>query len=439
MKKFYIPIIICLLIATVQFNGFVMYAATFNLDSTQSKVSLRKERIKTTGEFKGLVILVEFIDTSFTLPNASQRFDEMLNSSHYNYQEARGSARDYFISNSDSTFFPSFNVIGPVKLPKKMSYYGENGENGEDIHAGEMVMDACRLASSYIKFSDYDTNDDGLVDMVYIFFASYSENENPSVKEYIWSHAGNIADYCLILDGKRIGRYACSSEYIGKANAENAQMATIGTFCHEFSHILGLPDFYNTLSNSGLTLGSMSLMDKGNYLDNGRCPAGYSAFEKEYVNWTTVPVQEEISNKIQILLSPVNSDIKCNVPNSIKICIDKDEYYYLENRQNENWDKYLPGQGLFIYHIDLSDSLAWDRNEVNIHYTHPNYELIRSNGKFEIDYKKIAFPGDAGISDFHPTKSWKGKDIKFKIENIKQVGRYILFDLVGLQNQDSPH
>lgn len=430
----YTRILICtyLLLIAGSTNGYFLYAQTSGTDSTKSKVSLLNERINTKGKFNGLVILAEFADTLFTLSNVTQRFDEMLNSRHYSFQGAHGSVKDYFIANSDSTFFPSFKVAGPVKLPKKMSYYGENGENGEDIHAGEMVMEACRSVSSHIKFSDYDSNDDGMVDMVYIIFASYGENENQTVKEYIWSHAGNIADSCLILDGKRIGRYACSSEYIGKADGKNARMATIGTFCHEFSHILGLPDFYNTLSGSGMTLGSMSLMDKGNYLDNGRCPAGYSAFEKEYVGWNAVPVLADTGSTIQVLLSPVNSDMKSNVPCGIKIRLDKDEYYYLENRQHENWDKHLPGNGLLIYHVDLSDSLAWDKNEVNTRYSHPNYELIRSNGKYETDYKKVAFPGDASKNVFIPSKSRNGKDAKFRIENIKMVGRYIMFDYVKL-------
>lgn len=432
MTTIRILICTCLLFIIGQNHCCHLCAQSSDKDSAKN-ISLLNERIKSKGQFNGLVILTEFADTPFTLPDAARHFNEMLNSTHYNYQGAYGSAREYFISNSDSTFFPSFKVIGPVKLSKEMSYYGKNGENGEEIHAGEMVMEACRLASSHIKFSDYDSNNDGLVDMVYIFFASYGENENQTNKDYIWSHAGNIADSCLVLDGKRIGRYACSSEYIGKSDNKNVQMATIGTFCHEFSHILGLPDFYNTLSGSGMTPGSMSLMDKGNYLNNGKCPAGYSAFEKEYVDWLNIPTFAATDSMTQIILSPVNSNIKSNVPCAIKIRLNDNEYYYLENRQNEGWDEHLPGNGLLIYHVDLSDSLAWDQNEVNASYSHPNYDLVRSNGKYETDYKKIAFPGNANKSSFIPSKSWKGEDANFKLENIKMIGRYIIFDYINRQ------
>lgn len=430
MRTFCIQICTCLSFLFGQTDGYSVNAQTVGKDDNVSKVSLLNERIKAKGNFKGLVILAEFADTPFTLTDANLRFGKLLNECKYSFQGAHGSAKDYFITNSDSTFCPSFDVIGPVRLPKEMSYYGKNGENGEEIHAGEMVMEACRLASSQTELSDYDSNNDGLIDLVYIFFASYGENENPNVKELIWSHAGNIADSCLTLDGKRIGRYACSSEYIGKTDNPNRQMATIGTFCHEFSHILGLPDFYNTLSGSGMTPGSLSIMDKGNYLDEGKCPAGYSAFEKEYVDWIKVPVLTATDSITRILLSPVNSETKSDEPCAVKIRLDKDEYLYLENRQNESWDRHLPGAGLLIYHVDLSDSLAWDRNEVNTRYSQPNYDLIRANGKYETDYKKVFFPGDADKTTFIPPKSRSGEKPKFKIENIEKTGKYIAFDYV---------
>lgn len=412
-------------------NSTSLHITPADKDNNVSKNSLLKDRIESKGIFKGIIILAEFADTPFTLPDASDLFCKMLNSNHYDRQGAHGSVRDYFINNSDSLFLPTFDVVGPFKLPHTMDYYGRNDENGEEPHAGEMIMDACKEAATVINYSDYDNNNDGTVDMVYIIFASYGENENTSNKDYIWAHSGDIADSCLVIDGKRIARYACSSEYQGKADNPDPQMATIGTFCHEFSHLLGLPDFYNTMSGSGMTPGSMSLMDKGNYLDDGKCPAGYSSFEKEYVNWINIPTISATDTTLQIILSPVNSDIKSNVTCAVKIQIDSCEYYYLENRQNESWDKYLPGTGLFIYHVDLSDSTAWDENRVNTNFSHPNYDLIRSNSKYELDYQKISFPGKACKTTFIPPQSWKEENTDFKIENIRIFERYVAFDYVN--------
>lgn len=401
-------------------------------DNVPTGVSLKAQKINPKGKFNGLVILVEFSDTYFTISNPSHRFWAMLNIEKYGYQGSHGSVRDYFIANSDSLFFPNFNVVGPVKLPKPMAYYGQNGENKEEVHAAEMVMDACKLASAHIDFSDYDSNNDGLVDMVYIFFASYCENENQSKKEYIWAHAGNITDSCLILADKTIGRYACSSEYIGKDTDESPLMATIGTFCHEFSHVLGLPDFYNTLSGSGLTLGSLSVMDRGNYLDKGRCPVGYSAFEREYIQWMDIPAFKPSDTIISIKLSPVSGYSHSDtLLYAFKIAIpDTQEYFYFENRQAEKWDRYLPGTGLLIYHVDLSDEEAWDRNEVNTKSSHPNYQLIRSGLNSRFDYQYVPFPGKDNKTSFSSPSVWNGGNAKFELQNIRENGNCIEFSLI---------
>lgn len=400
--------------------------------------SLSRQKISSKGIFHGLVILVEFIDTPFTEPDTKEKFYNMLNSSGYSYQGARGSVRDYFIDNSDSLFLPQFTVVGPVKLDKPMEYYGKNGENGEEINSAEMVEDGCRIISSHIKFSDYDSNSDGIVDMIYVIYASYGENENRDNTEYIWPHAGNIAESNLIIDDKLIGRYACSAEYNGKKMADTPpQMATIGMFCHEFSHTLGLPDFYNTRSGSGLTLGGLSIMDRGNFLDNGRCPAGYSAFEKEYVGWIEIPTIE-VSDSITLSsLNTVKSDssrmsaFKVAIPNT-------KEYFYFENRQREGWDMFLPGTGLFIYHVDKSDKTVWDKNEVNIDYKHPRYRVIRSGGEYAIDYERIPFPGRDSITIFTP-QTWTKETIDFELQNIRESKKEIKFDLIYEQSANTPN
>lgn len=394
-----------------------------------SDISLSKQKICSKGDFKGLVILVEFSDVKFTISNPKQRFRAMLNHKGYSYQGSHGSVRDYFISNSDSLFFPMFKVVGPVKLNKPMSYYGTNGTSGAEIHASELIMDACKLVSSQVKFSDYDTNNDGMVDMAYVFFSSFCENENQSHKEYIWSHAGNITDSCLVLDNVTIGRYACSSEYIGEYTADNPPMATIGTFCHEFGHVLGLPDFYNTLSGTGLTLGSLSIMDRGNYLDNGRCPVGYSAFEREYCGWLDVPILERSDS---VTLVPVNQMLMVGKElRAFKIAIpNSQEYYYIENRQSAGWDRFLPGKGMLIYHVDRSDERAWDQNEVNTNYAHPYYQIIRSGGKYTTDYQKIPFPGKNKVTSFISPPLWNGEYANFELRDINEQGEKLKFTLI---------
>lgn len=399
-----------------------------------SSVSLSENKIPSTGDFNGLVLLVDFPDRPFSVAAPVARFGALLNRPGYDAEGARGSVRDYFIANSDSLFRPSFRVVGPLRLSKPTSYYGENGPEGEDLRAGSLVAEACHLADNLVDFSLYDTNHNGRVDMVYLFYAGFGENENRLHPEYIWPHAGNIADSLIRLDGTLIGRYACSPEYMGEETGTH-YVSTIGIFCHEFSHVLGLPDFYNTVSGAGITPGGMSVMDKGCYLDQGRCPAAYSAFEREYVGWLHVPeANPMITSDLSILLSPLTAQpphsdtlrtFKIQIPGTA-------ETFYFENRQNNSWDASLPAHGLLVFHLDRSDTAAWDENRVNTNYRHPGYQLIRSGGPYA-DYPETPFPGPdsihtlSGISD-PPLVSWTLGPVSFTIRHIRLDSSFVRFE-----------
>ena len=87
-----------------------------------------------------------------------------------------------------------------------------------------------------------------------------------------------------MLDGVRINRYACSSELRLSANNQPA-IASIGTFCHEYAHTLGLPDLYDTdYQVGGLGAGTwrrVSLMDGGNYNNDGNTPPNFTAVDRD--------------------------------------------------------------------------------------------------------------------------------------------------------------
>ncbi|MDE6379313.1 MAG: hypothetical protein K2L11_02480, partial [Muribaculaceae bacterium] len=81
------------------------------------------------GEQKGLVILVEYDDIEFKYGDYDY-FHRMLNEEGFSDHGSLGSARDWFVENSDGKFLPDFDVYGPVKLPNQRSYYGGNDHFG---------------------------------------------------------------------------------------------------------------------------------------------------------------------------------------------------------------------------------------------------------------------------------------------------------------------
>ena len=216
------------------------------------KPSATQTAVETNIAEHGLVILVNFSDQAFKATQAEM--DSMHNG--YNYSRdysfeynrvtynihTEGSARQYFYDASFGQYNPKFDVVGPVTVSQKYSYYGSNDYNGNDKHAEQMVYEACLLVDSLypeIDFSTYDNNGDGEVDYVYVVYAGYGEADGGS-KNTIWPHSYWITygGYNLTIDGVKIDKYACGNE----VSATSKQHDGIGTFVHEFGHVLGLPD-----------------------------------------------------------------------------------------------------------------------------------------------------------------------------------------------------
>ena len=247
-----------------------------------------------TGSPKALVILAEFADTTFTIQNTKQVFTNyLMNEGHFtetayaqnrNYKGVRG----YFKDCSYGQFTPTFDVVGPVKLPKPQTYYGVENDNITDL-----MTDACNAVDNEVDFSQYDANGDGLVDLVYIIYAGHSANYRGNASTDIWPKSGTTI-LSKSFDGKSIRRYGVSNELAGRENKkkEKETINGIGLFCHEFSHTLGLPDIYAYKTNAedqndqGMEL--WDLMDGGTEVQGGRVPSPYLAWEREAMGWMSI-------------------------------------------------------------------------------------------------------------------------------------------------------
>ena len=330
------------------------------------KKSNAPEASSAVGE-KGIAILVNFSDKAFVTPNANTAFSNMLNQQGYSANNAIGSARDYFIATSNGMFQPTFDVYGPYTLPKNMAYYGANDSNGDDVKPEEMVISACQLADAAgVDFSKYDTDSNGYVDNIFVFYAGYAESSGAPANT-IWPHRSMVY-YNTKFDNVRISDYACSSELRGK---NGSKMDGIGTFCHEFSHVLGLPDLYNTGNSYDTNLEQWDVMDMGCYNgpgNDGDIPAMYSAYEMFYAGWLTPEIINQCgdytldplegSQKKAYLLAKANThNLNAKNPNAT-------EFYMIENRQKTSYDSYLPGEGLLITRINYN-AYKWNQNLVN--------------------------------------------------------------------------
>lgn len=383
----------------------------------------------TKGEPRCLAILVEFQDVKFTLPDPQQLFSNMLNQEDFNEYGATGSVADYMKASSNGQFHPQFDVYGPVTLPYNMSYYGGNNTYGDDARPYEMVPHAVDLLRDQIDFSVYDNDDDGVVDNIYFFYAGYGEADGGPANS-IWPHSWNVHDDLgmeIYMNGKLINHYATSNEL---SSGSGQQLAGIGVFCHEFSHVLGLPDLYSTTYTGTFTPDAWSLMDHGSYNNNSHTPPYHTCYERYCLGWVEPKLLDSPAN---ITMRPMSqSDAYDDV--YILPVGSTSEYYLFENRQQRGWDEYIPGHGLLVWHIDFVPDI-WESNMVNVSKQY--VDIVEADDlKTESSRSGDSFPGTAGVRDFTDDttpsmRAWDGTPLYSPITGIMEADDVISFAFKG--------
>lgn len=333
------------------------------------------EGIGVTGKRKGLVILVNFKDKKMQSKHTQAEWNDYFNKVGYNKYGNNGSVHDYFYAQSYGKLDLEFDVIGPVTVSKNMASYGANDAQGNDIDPAGMIKEACELAYAKEKMdmSQYDWDGDGAVDQVYVIYAGYGEAAGGDANT-IWPHEWDIqgGGYSLVLGGQRIRTYACSSELNG---GSGTYISGIGTACHEFSHCMGIPDFYDTAGGGCFGMDAWDLMDYGSYGGDGYEPTGYNTYEKWVSGWiepTILTAPCYIKNMKPLSDAPE----ACVVFNEAN----KNEYYIFENRQLKGTDVALPNHGMLVIHVDY-DQKVWFDNEVNNTSNHQRFTVVPADNK----------------------------------------------------------
>lgn len=417
-----------------------------------STQNLPQKAFPLSGSPRSLVILANFTDTVFVVPSPQVAYTNLLNQVGYSTNGGTGSSRDYFMASSFGKFTPNFDVVGPVNLPHNMAFYGKNDASGNDTNAVQMIVDACAAASAAgLDFTPYDTDNDGVVDNVFVYYAGHNEAEGGSANS-VWPHRWGVYPQSLYpsgynytgtvasvtFNGKRIMDYACTSELRSKTGS---LMCGVGTFCHEFGHVLGLPDYYDTSGTQSNTLGSWSIMDYGNYSNLGRTPPTYSAYDRFFLGWL-VPEQESTPGSLTLnpiyqgttppanttnqgfLLSATTHNLVGNNPSP-------NEFFMLEYRQKVGWDTYLPAEGMCVWHIDY-DPTVWANNVPN-NYTgttqtaasHMHVYLVPPTGVGTTP------PTTAFTSGSFTPLTWGGTDINRALNNITKTTSNITFNFMS--------
>ena len=394
--------------------------------------------------FRGLVILIDFSDIQFASENPQTFYTQMFSSenftSYYDPITERnvscpGSMRDYFNDQSRGVFQPPFDVYGPYRAK-----YTSNGTNYParstqcNSLSSRIFANAIKEADADIDYSRYDNNNDGKVDMVYFLVAGYSSSYSGNNSGYLWPHASNLS-YVLPskYDGKWMDRYASSTELYGWESSPNSvTVEGIGTMCHEFSHVLGLPDFYDSdYEGSGGQShdpGGWDIMAGGGDYNYGRSPVGYSYYERYTMGWADRRI---ITNEGLYHLNPVNTSSEGYI---LRTPVNN-EFFTIENRQKSGWDYNLPGHGMIVFRVDSTNTSIWNNNKVNCNPDHNYFEMLRAGNSTSGESSSDPFPGATGnvmiTNETTPSLvTWSGQPNNFIISGITENEGVISFNVL---------
>jgi len=364
-----------------------------------------------TGSPRAIVLLVQFANRPFKV-QPRKAFNQYLNSmadKHQDFGNAEnrntGSVKRYFSDMSGGKFKPQFDLYGPITMPKNVAYYGEGSSSMERYR--ELVYDACTMMDDSLDFSKYDADKDGNVDLVYIIYAGYGESVS-SIDSTLWPKAF-VCGTEIKKDGKYVRLAGISNELNGRPDGKYSSTSGllingVGLFCHEFSHCMGLPDFYPTVSPQWTTangkqdfdaydnqgMEEWDVMDNGIYLYNGYSPTAYTAWEREKMGWLTI---ETLTREGKVELKSIDQGGK-----AYRIKNDKNtsgnEYYIVENIQAKGWNYKLPASGMMVSHVEY---VPWafsvfhgGDNSVNNIKKHPRMTIVPADGYLPSSYRKVS-------------------------------------------------
>jgi len=361
--------------------------------SGMSKVrSSNDAEIYSVGDRYFPVLVVETADYK-SLDSAM--FARMFNEEGYKGNGAFGSARDYFISSSGGKFRPTFDIY-PIKLPKEFGEYNKDSlfilpaidslVEREDFKARadkyEKVIPFIFMhPTSREKALTYDD-----IFFNHMYSLQYSAKRIYSKNGYRFNHYAFVAQKA---EGKP---YAVSSNYVGM----------LGTYVHEFSHVIGLQDLYSVDSRGYATIGPLpyDVMTLGLRNGGGGYPPTFSAFEREAMGWLKLT---EITNSDSVYELKAISEMQAY---AVSNPLHPDEYYIIEYRpavgfdskiENSTYNQMRGKNGVFIWYIDY-DRFAFESNDPNGDVDHQRVEVKTVLSEDQEYFEGFEFVNSAGKS-----------------------------------------
>ena len=335
--------------------------ATYVKDVTEQGYYL--DGCPTTGNVKVLVIPVEFSDVTaaskgYSLDKIDLAFNGAAGTTDYR------SVSEYYSASSYGKLNLDFVVLDSWFRPAKNStYYADAAMDygGEEIAVGDqMIMDeALAYLESRMDLSEFDSDNNAIIDAVvmintldidsdsdfqwaYRYWNVYTDDQGyyyeydaVSANDYLW------ASYQFLLE-----TYDADGEVYYDDDTFNTY-----TYIHEFGHVLGADDYYDT-AYEGAPMDGYDIMDS--------MTGDHNAYTKFNYGWLTssrlVVAEERITLTLEAfaengdtLLIANDWDEKLGVYQEYFLVV-----YYTNSGLNGGEYGYFDDEGILVYHINAS-------------------------------------------------------------------------------------
>lgn len=364
------------------------------------------------------VIMVAFSDLDFLPEDDKVKVGRFLNEEGYrDEQYAVGSVADYFEHNSRGLFRPRFEVVAKVTLSGDYKSYGAHSGSANDAQRKAAVNEAVALAEAQgVDFSKFAT--DGRAPLISIMHAGPGEQEDygSDYGDFFWAHFSQsvVNAGTTTFDGYLLTNETLR-DFDKEGNLTLERMTGIGTFCHEFSHALGLPDMYDVSGSNSHTPGYWDVMDY-QFMYDGYRPMEYSAYERSLMGWLSVAELDADAAGSVFTLGPLTAERAEGEADAYRIVnpADPNEYFLLENRKKNNfYQSTFLGEGMLVWHI-FYDSAIWASNRVNTNPSQQRVKVVPADGMWQpntdlnkrdeanqrYSFTGDVFPGYANVTSF---------------------------------------
>lgn len=357
----------------------------------------------TTGNFRGLVLLIDFSDFPATI--SRQEVDDFCNKAGYTGFGNNGSAFDYFRDVSDGKLSYKNLVAAYYRAAHPRTYYTDPAIS-YGTRAQELIREALNsLVAAGFDFSSLTADAGGYIKALSVFYAGVRSN---AWSEGLWPHSWALASPYVLSATRRFSDYQIT---------DLGNQLTLRTFCHENGHMVcDFPDLYDYDSvGVGLGVGHYSLMCYGG---NDKNPTQVDAYLKHAAGWssaaTTMASGQSYTiaaGRNEFLLHPRSAT----------------EYFIVENREQAGRDASLPDSGVAIWHVDTTGN---NSNQEMTPAKHYELSLEQADNRFDLE-RRVNY-GDAtdlyggSGSSFGPSSApnsnwWDGSGSGLDIESVSAV------------------